>query len=99
MQQDSSRWDDDGERSSPAPRRATKTQVLAFRQHLPNTYIHTVSIEAVLAPIAEQLSNLIVIVAKAERAGKGIRNLSKCVSPPPFVNSEVIVKTPFFAPT
>ena len=35
------------------------------------------SIEAVLAPIAEQLSNLIVIVAKAERAGSGIRNLSK----------------------
>jgi vinculin len=49
---------------------------MAFKEHLPNTYIHTCSVEAVLAPIAQQLSNLIMIVAKAERAGKAIRDLS-----------------------
>eukprot|EP00038_Savillea_parva_P008749 m.178914 g.178914 ORF g.178914 m.178914 type:complete len:1056 (+) comp14651_c0_seq1:157-3324(+) len=60
----------------PTPRRASKAQLLAFKEHLPNTYIHTVSVEAVLAPIAQQLSNLIMIVARAEKAGTAIRDLT-----------------------
>lgn len=56
--------------------KVSKSQQDAFRQHQPHTYVHTNSVEAVLAPIAEQLSNLIVIMADAARESAAIPDLT-----------------------
>ena len=61
---------------SHGPPQSTTAPTTQARKSIMVKYVHTVSIEAVLAPFAEKISDLIVIVANARSQSRPLPDLS-----------------------